>query len=58
MKVSNVKMKEYNVKSMLSGLIVVITAKNDRQAMRRGSRYFSEPNRAMIPVRIISRVLA
>ena len=47
---------EYNVKSMLSGLIVVITAKNDRQAIRRGRKYFSEPNRAMIPVRIINEI--
>ena len=45
-----IKNKRYNVKSMLSGLVVVIIAKNDRQAMKRGQKYFSEPN----PVRIVN----
>ena len=45
---------KYYVKSMLSGLVVVIVAKSDRQAMKKGQRYFSEPNRAKIPVMLLN----
>ena len=45
---------KYYVKSMLSGLVVVIVAKSDRQAMKRGQRYFSEPNRTKTPVILLN----
>jgi hypothetical protein len=47
-------MNKYLVKSMLSGAVVLIVAKTDIQAMKRGRRYFSEPNRPFTPVRLLS----
>lgn len=48
-----IKNKRYNVKSMLSGLVVVITATSDISAIRKGQKYFSEPNRQPVSVRIV-----
>lgn len=49
-------MNRYNVKSMLSGLVIVIIASGKISAIKKGQKYFSEPNRATIPVRIVSEV--
>tara|TARA_Y100001963_G_C6646688_1_gene383655 strand:- start:390 stop:563 length:174 start_codon:yes stop_codon:yes gene_type:complete len=51
---NEVCMNKYLVKSMLSGAVVLIVAKTDIQAMKRGRRYFSEPNRPFTPVRLLS----
>ena len=52
-----IKNKRYNVKSMLSGLVIVITASGKISAIKKGQKYFSEPNRTITPVRIIGEVL-
>ena len=46
-------MEEYIVKSMLSGVVVVIMAKSVRNALKKGSEHFSEPNRNKVPVKLL-----
>tara|TARA_R100000152_G_C6774889_1_gene202928 strand:- start:1396 stop:1539 length:144 start_codon:yes stop_codon:yes gene_type:complete len=47
-------MKEYYVKSMLSGLVTIVIATSSLQAIKKGQRFFSEPNRNKVPVRLLN----
>ena len=47
-------MSRYYVKSILSGAVTVVVARNVYDAVKKGSKYFSEPNRPNVPVRVLS----
>ena len=47
-------MNKYYVKSMLSGLVTVIIAKSSIEAIKKGQRFFSEPNRNKVPVTLLN----
>ena len=45
-------MKQYKIKSLLSGLVIIVVASSQLQAMQKGNKHFNHD------VRIISRDLA
>ena len=47
-------MSRYYVKSILSGAVTVVVARNVYDSVIKGSKYFSEPNSANVPVRVLS----
>ena len=47
-------MKEYYIKSILTGSVTLIVAKNLYSAIKKGREYFSEPNRNKAPVRVLN----
>ena len=47
-------MKEYIIVNLLSGIITIIVAKSVTQAIKKGQSYFSEPNRNIVPVEVVT----
>ena len=47
-------MIEYKVVNLLNGAVTIVIADNVFNAIKKGSKYFSEPNRANVPVRVLS----
>ena len=45
--------KEFKIVNVLSGLITIIIADNVYSALKKGQKHFSEPNRPLVPVRVI-----
>tara|TARA_R100000963_G_scaffold34313_1_gene27749 strand:- start:171 stop:314 length:144 start_codon:yes stop_codon:yes gene_type:complete len=47
-------MKKYKVVNLLNGIVTIIIAKGLLDAIRKGQKYFSEPNRGKVPVQVIN----
>ena len=47
-------MIEYKVVNLLNGAVTIIIADNIFNAIKKGSKYFSEPNRSKVPVQVFN----
>ena len=47
-------MIEYKVINLLTGVVTIVVANSIYQAIRRGKRYFTEPNRNKVPVQVLN----
>ena len=48
------KMKEFIIVNLLNGIITIVIAKSVLEAIKKGQRYFSEPNRNKVPVQVLN----
>ena len=44
---------KYKIVNLLNGAVTVVVAKSYVSAIKKGRRYFSEPNRTKVPVQVI-----
>ena len=47
-------MKEYRVVNLLSGMLTIVIAKSVIGAMKKGQKYFTEPNRTIARVQVLN----
>ena len=45
---------KYKVINLLNGMITIVIANSLLEAIRKGQRYFSEPNRNKVPVQVFN----
>jgi hypothetical protein len=46
--------EEYRVVNLLSGMITIVIAKGVIDAMKKGQKYFTEPNRTIARVQVLN----
>ena len=47
-------MDEYRVANLLNGMVTIVVANNVLDAMKKGQKYFTEPNRSIARVQVIN----
>ena len=47
-------MEEYRVVNLLNGMVTIVVAKGVLEAMKKGQKYFTEPNRNTARVQVLN----
>lgn len=45
---------EYKIVNLLNGIVTIVIANNVYQAIKKGQKEFSEPNRTNVPVQVLN----